>query len=251
MDIQKHRRWAPWGARHVDRNPRAAGIWRRRGCQPLAGQRSGRGTHRGTVEGIFHNRLRHLIGKGGCRKAGFEGWEDHSGAKEARVYRFLPLCGRVSGVKVTDDQIREVMDAVRRRGVPVSGDRVRAELRARFGVSAGTTRLYRLVTAAAAEPTKPVSGLEAALQQERVRADGLQQALNDAIARAERAEYREQTHQESWAREVDDLRMKLRAEVERSLRPGMVAERELALRRQLLEAQQRIALLEQAGWRAD
>lgn len=153
-------------------------------------------------------------------------------------------------MKVTDEQIRESIEAVRRCRLPVTGDRVRAEIRRRFGVSAGTTRLYRLVSAAAAGPPKPRAEIEAAVQQERARNADLQRSLAEAIARAERAEYRERTHQESWAREIDELRRKLRAAVEGATHPGMAAERELALRRQLLQAQQRIAILERGGLRS-
>lgn len=183
--------------------------------------------------------------------SGFPTQKGRGRPKEGSVYRFLPLWGRVQAVKVSDDQIREAIEAVRRSGVPVSGDRVRAELRLRFGVSAGTTRLYRLVTAAGREPPRRSTDFGSELEREQARNAELQQSLAAAIARAELAEFRERTHQESWAREVDELRMKLRAEVEKSVRPGMAADRELALHRQLLEAQQRIALLEQAGWRAD
>lgn len=147
---------------------------------------------------------------------------------------------------MSDSQIREAMEAVRQQQLPVSGERVRAELKRRFGACAGTNRLYRIVTGADGEPVA-----DAALERERARNAELQQALADATARAELAEFRERSHQEIWAREIDELRMKLRAEVEKTLRPGMVAERELALRRELLEAQQKIALLEQRGLSRD
>lgn len=148
-------------------------------------------------------------------------------------------------MKVSDSQIREAMQAVRQQQLPVSGERVRAELKRRFGACAGTSRLYRIVTGAGGEPIA-----DAALERERERNAELQQALANAIERAELAEFRERSHQEIWAREIDELRMKQRAEVEKTLRPGMVAERELALRRELLEAQQKIAFLEQRNARA-
>ena len=143
-------------------------------------------------------------------------------------------------MKVSDSQIREAMEAVRQQQLPVSGERVRAELKRRFGACAGTNRLYRIVTGAGGEP---VAG--AALERERARNAELQQALANATARAELAEFRERSHQEIWAREIDELRIRLRAEIEKSTRPGMVADRELGLRRALLEAQRRIELLEQ------
>ena len=149
-------------------------------------------------------------------------------------------------MKVSDLQIREAMDAVTQQNLPLSGERVRAELKRRFGVCGGTTRLYRILSAAGGAAL-----VDGTLEQERARNAELQQALANVTARAELAEFRERSHQEMWAREIDALRMKLRAEVQKSVRPGMIADRELALRRQLLEAQERIQFLEQGGLRSE
>ena len=147
-------------------------------------------------------------------------------------------------MKVTDTQLRAAMDAVRAQGLPVTGARVRLEVRRRYHVSAGTSRLYRLL--AEPPPVRPaeIEALHAQLAGAQQAVAAAQQHVTAATQRAELAEFRERSHQEHWARDIDALRQKYRSDIERVAKPGLAAERELALRRQLLAALRRIAELE-------
>ena len=99
-------------------------------------------------------------------------------------------------MKVTDEQIREVMVALRGQGAKVTGARVRRELAARHGARGGVAHIYRVLREAPVAAPEDVAALEA--------------ELTAARERAVRAEAREDAHQLMWAREVDTLRQRVK-----------------------------------------
>lgn len=101
----------------------------------------------------------------------------------------------------------------------ISGRRLCAELRRRFGAIGKTERVFRIwrEEMSARARAAMVAAIEAeasALPTEVVelqrRLAAAEQSAAENLARAERAEYREEAHQEKWAMEVDRLRMEVR-----------------------------------------
>ena len=108
--------------------------------------------------------------------------------------------------RLSEQRIRATCRELLRKNGGVSGRRLCAELRKRFGAVGKTTRVFaiwREEVAAAAVPADLVE-LKARLAAAEV-------AAAENLARAERAEYREERHQEKWAIEVDRLRQELKA----------------------------------------
>jgi hypothetical protein len=105
----------------------------------------------------------------------------------------------------------------------VSGRALCAELRSRFGAVGKTERVFaiwreetaapvpgsRVPTSRASSSTAEVAAEIAELKR---RLDVAEAAAAQNLARAERAEYREQAHQDKWAMEIDGLRSQLRAQ---------------------------------------
>lgn len=100
-------------------------------------------------------------------------------------------------MRVSDEQVRAVIAELRGQGARVSGARVRRELAARFGARGGVSRIYRLLGEAPAVDPQEVAMLKEDLERFR--------------QRAELAEQREDAHQLKWAREVDQLRQRVKA----------------------------------------
>ena len=102
---------------------------------------------------------------------------------------------------------RELLGSRRR----VSGRALCAELRARFGAVGKTTRVFAIwreeLTQAAVPPSQAQAAREIAELQRRLAA--AETAAAENLARAQRAEFREEKHQETWAMEVDRLRLEL------------------------------------------
>ena len=92
----------------------------------------------------------------------------------------------------------------------ISGRRLRRELRTRYGAVGKTARVFQIwreeAAALAALPNSP----DLPEMLERLRA--AEERAAEYLARAERAEYRETAHQDSWALEIDRLRTQLRAQ---------------------------------------
>jgi hypothetical protein len=107
----------------------------------------------------------------------------------------LPTC--------SDQQILMVLADLRASAGPVSGLKLRQELKHRFGVRAGTDRIYRLLQQPMPAPTESPTTLQliARLTAER----------DAALARAELAELREVATQDRTANEIYELRQKVRA----------------------------------------
>jgi hypothetical protein len=106
--------------------------------------------------------------------------------------------------QLTDDQIRDVINSLRQRGLKPTGLAVRSNLRSLYGMPGGVERIYRLIGEAksTARSAQQHNSDEIAL---------LKQQLAAAVERAELAEHRERTHQERWVMEIDLLRQQLRS----------------------------------------
>jgi hypothetical protein len=96
----------------------------------------------------------------------------------------------------------------------VSGRRLREELRRRFGAVGKTERVFQIWREEISAREKqrsalsPANGDSADLERRLAVAES---AAAENLARAERAELREQAHQDKWAVEIDRLRQELKA----------------------------------------
>jgi hypothetical protein len=117
--------------------------------------------------------------------------------------------------RLSEIVIRSTCRELMRGQESVSGRRLCAELRVRFGAIGKTERVFRIwreemnararAARAAEMPALPADVVE--LQR---RLAAAERSAAENLARAERAEYREEVHQEKWAMEVDRLRMEVR-----------------------------------------
>lgn len=116
-------------------------------------------------------------------------------------------------LRLTDQHIRATCRDLMASTTRTSGRAVRRELRARFGAVGKTARVFQIwrqeVAAVATVAASAVS-IDSAEMQKRLRI--AEAAVAENLVRAERAEYRERAHQESWAMEIDRLRAQLRAQ---------------------------------------
>jgi Plasmid replication region DNA-binding N-term len=112
--------------------------------------------------------------------------------------------------RLSDHRIRSTCRELRAAHGRVSGRRLREELRRRFGAVGKTERVFQIwreecTTAAVPDAHVPIEVAEL-----RRRLAAAETAAAENLARAERAEYREQAHQDKWAMEVDRLRQELK-----------------------------------------
>lgn len=109
-------------------------------------------------------------------------------------------------LQLSDQRIRATCrELVKARGC-VSGRRLCEELRARFGAVGKTTRVFRIWREECASAAVPVDVAKLKKQLE-----AAESAAAENLRRAERAELREQAHQDHWALEVDRLRQEVAA----------------------------------------
>jgi Plasmid replication region DNA-binding N-term len=113
--------------------------------------------------------------------------------------------------RLTETQIRRVCVEMLAADPSVSGRQLRRELLDRFGAVGKTERVFevwraevRKVGLAAAAISLPTDIREL---QERLKLAEVAAAAN--LARAELAEYRERTHQDHWAMEIDRVKREL------------------------------------------
>ncbi len=115
--------------------------------------------------------------------------------------------------RLTEHRIRSTCRELLNGEARVTGRGVRRALRDRFGAVGKTARVFQIwqqeVQALAAEPASTGATDRAQLQMKLFAAEA---AAAEAQARAERAEFREQAHQDKWAMEIDGLREQLRAQ---------------------------------------
>lgn len=88
----------------------------------------------------------------------------------------------------------------------VSGRGLREELRRRFGAVGKTARVFAIWREEVAIAALPIDVAEL-----RLRLAAAEAQATENLQRAERAEFREQAHQDKWAMEIDRLRQELRA----------------------------------------
>src|SRR5271155_970046 len=112
-------------------------------------------------------------------------------------------------LQLAEFRIRNTCRELLAAGGPVTGRELRHVLRERFGAVGRTGRVFQILREEAlANLTPPVPRDVAELEQRLAIAEA---AATESQARAERAEYREQAHQEHWAMEIDRLREELKA----------------------------------------
>jgi hypothetical protein len=126
--------------------------------------------------------------------------------------------------RLTEPVVRAVCRELLAKDARVTGRRLTRELRARFGAVGKAERVFRIwreETEARQErlrdkpPAGPVLPVEVLELQRRLHAAEIDaQATRE---RAERAELREQAHQDRWALEIDGLRQQLLAQPQYAL----------------------------------
>jgi len=116
-------------------------------------------------------------------------------------------------LRLTEHRIRSTCRELLNGEARVTGRALRRALRDRFGAVGKTARVFQIwrqeVQALEAEPAAEGVTDGAQLQKKLLATEA---AAAEAQARAERAEFREQAHQDKWAMEIDGLREQLRAQ---------------------------------------
>ena len=115
-------------------------------------------------------------------------------------------------LRLSDQRIRATYRELKRKHGRVSGRRLCAELRARFGAVGKAERVFRIWREECAPPEVPAAPELPAdmilLQRRLVVAEA---TAAECLKRAELAEFRERAHQDHWALEVDRLRQEVAA----------------------------------------
>ncbi len=118
--------------------------------------------------------------------------------------------------RLSEARIRATCRELLSRGGRVSGRALCGELRQRFGAVGKTERVFQIwrEETAARQPGSRVSAAEVSTEivELKRRLLAAEMAAAENLARAQRAEYREQAHQDKWAMEIDGLRSQLRAQ---------------------------------------
>lgn len=112
--------------------------------------------------------------------------------------------------QLADHRIRSTCRELIAGGGQVTGRALRRALRERFGAVGRTARVFQILREEALASSTPTVPSDLADLKSRLQVAEAAAAENQA--RAERAEYREQAHQEHWAMEIDRLREQLRAQ---------------------------------------
>jgi hypothetical protein len=112
--------------------------------------------------------------------------------------------------QLADHRIRSTCRELIASGGQVTGRALRRALRERFGAVGRTARVFQILREEALASSRPAVPSDLADLKRRLQIAEAAAAENQA--RAERAEYREQAHQEHWAMEIDRLREQLRAQ---------------------------------------
>jgi hypothetical protein len=110
--------------------------------------------------------------------------------------------------RLSESRIRATCRELLAKEARISGRTLCAELRTRFGAVGKTERVFAIWREeVGAKMKSPVSADVAELKRRLAAAEA---AAAENLKRAERAEYREQAHQEKWAMEVDRLRQEVK-----------------------------------------
>jgi hypothetical protein len=110
-------------------------------------------------------------------------------------------------LQLSEQRIRATCRELLKEHSNVSGRQLCAELRTRFGAVGKTARVFQIWREESANLRAAELPGELALLQQRVKA--AEAAAADYLKRAELAEFREQSHQDHWALEVDRLRQEI------------------------------------------
>jgi hypothetical protein len=113
--------------------------------------------------------------------------------------------------RLSEARIRGTCRELISKGGRVSGRALCAELRTRFGAVGKTERVFQIWREESAVKAAATLAPGDALELRRCLA-AAEAVAAENLARAERAEYREQAHQDKWAMEVDGLRTQVRAQ---------------------------------------
>ena len=146
--------------------------------------------------------------------------------------------------KLTDAQITATYAALQAAGRPTSGRALRAELRLRYGASGKTGRVFALCRALrtpqqVVDPSLRVLNEQLAAAQRQQA--GAERERDLAVARAERSELREISHQDRWANEIHQLRQTVTELQGERHRRQTLEEQVLRLQRELQVLQRRLA----------
>jgi hypothetical protein len=115
-------------------------------------------------------------------------------------------------LQLSDQRIRATCRELFKKHGTVSGRRLSAELRARFGAVGKTTRVFQIWREECARPPASSNlGLQADLVLLQKRVEAAEAVAAENLKRAELAEFRERAHQDHWAVEVDRLRQEVAA----------------------------------------
>lgn len=113
--------------------------------------------------------------------------------------------------RLSESRIRETCRELAAKEGRVTGRALCAELRQRFGAVGKTERVFQIWREEMAARGKATVEVATDVAELTRRLTAAEAAAAENLARAERAEYREQAHQDKWAMEIDRLRMELRA----------------------------------------
>jgi hypothetical protein len=108
--------------------------------------------------------------------------------------------------RLSEQSIRETCRDLQSKEGAVSGRRLCAELRSRFGAVGKTVRVFAIWREEVARASAPVY-----LAELKARLAAAEQQAAENLARAEQAEFREQARQDKWVLEIDRLRRELQA----------------------------------------
>jgi hypothetical protein len=144
--------------------------------------------------------------------------------------------------ELADTQIRSTCRALIAGGGRVTGRALRRALREQYGAVGRTARVFQILREEALGRLAPAVPADVADLERRLRL--AEAAATENQARAERAEYREQAHQEHWAMEIDRLREQLRAQPKYAAEIRALQEQVLRLSAELQAARNLLARLE-------
>jgi hypothetical protein len=144
--------------------------------------------------------------------------------------------------RLGEHQIRTTCRELIAGGGRVSGRALRRELRARFGAVGKTAWVFQIWREESA-PLRSAPGptVSQDVAQMQLRLHAAEAAAADHLARAERAEFREQAHQEHWALEIDRLREQLRAQPKYAAEIRALQEQVLRLSAELQAARSQLS----------
>jgi hypothetical protein len=144
--------------------------------------------------------------------------------------------------ELAEHHIRSTCRELIAGGGRLTGRVLRQALRERYGAVGRTARVFQILREEAHGSLAPEVPADVADLERRLRLADAAAAENQA--RAERAEYREQAHQERWAMEIDRLREQLRAQPKYAAEIRVLQERVLRLSAELQAARSLLAQLQ-------